>query len=243
MPTCPKCDVSLERMRLNTIPVFSCPECCGELIERDHLQALERLFNPKWTDLQKDLFLEIADNANAVGTLSCSKCGQAMQKFNYPDADGPQVDCCRPCGIYWLDSGELEALQVLHRQTLEDLTLQQRSQKEALLRVYLALEKRRERFNIMEAEGHKSRLWELYFRFLLLVSPAAAAGHVVHEVAEFKDELEDIEEQTERILIGSSRPRAPGNVVLELLRKPAVWIALVAVAVAVAVATYLLMFR
>lgn len=123
MPKCPQCNVPLCRIEKQRVPVHTCPDCGGELIEQLRLKAVERRAEPDWTEPQKDDFCRLADASNNLAEVLCPRCGRYMRKFLFRNYAHLQVDQCPECRTYWLDAGEMEKMQILYqemRQRYED---------------------------------------------------------------------------------------------------------------------------
>lgn len=116
MPRCPKCDIPLCRLEIGGIPVHSCPDCGGELVEELRLKGLERHADPAWTDHQKDDLCRLADQSNDLRQVLCPRCSRVMRKSLFRGYAHLQVDQCPECRAYWLDRGELEKMQILFQE-------------------------------------------------------------------------------------------------------------------------------
>ena len=118
MPRCPKCNVPLCRIEMGGIPVHSCPDCGGELIEEMRLKGLERRPDPTWTDERRDELCRLADQSNdPLRTVLCPECGRIMRKRLFRGYAHLQVDQCPQCRAYWLDRGEREKMQILFEES------------------------------------------------------------------------------------------------------------------------------
>ena len=122
MPRCPKCGVPLCRVEIQGVPVHTCPDCRGELIEDLRLKAIERRGDPDWSDADKDAFCRLADQSNNLDEILCPRCSRIMRKFLFRNYANLQVDQCPECRCYWLDAGEMEKMQIFYQETRGSFT-------------------------------------------------------------------------------------------------------------------------
>jgi Zn-finger nucleic acid-binding protein len=110
------------RIEVHRIPVHTCPDCGGELVEELRLKALQRRADPDWTEDQRNDFCRLADASNDLREVACPRCARVMRKFLFRNYANLQLDQCPECRIYWLDAGEMEKLQILHQDDLATRT-------------------------------------------------------------------------------------------------------------------------
>lgn len=122
MPKCPKCNIPLCRVEIQRVPVHTCPDCGGELVEDLRLKAIERRADPTWTEEQKDAFCRLADQSNDLGDILCPRCSRVMNKFLFRSYANLQVDQCSECHCYWLDAGEMEKMQIFYQEEMASRT-------------------------------------------------------------------------------------------------------------------------
>jgi Zn-finger nucleic acid-binding protein len=58
-----------------------------------------------------------AERKDSSAVIKCPRCFIAMKKQAAPYGLDFSVDLCEPCGVLWLDGGEIEALQSAFEQT------------------------------------------------------------------------------------------------------------------------------
>jgi Zn-finger nucleic acid-binding protein len=122
MPQCPKCRIPLCRVEIRGVPVHTCGDCGGELIEELRLKAIERRGDPGWTESRKDELCRLADQSNDLDDVICPRCSRIMRKFLFRNYANLQVDQCPECKSYWLDAGEMEKMQILWHETRANMT-------------------------------------------------------------------------------------------------------------------------
>jgi len=143
MPKCPKCNVPLCRVENQGVPLHTCPDCGGELIEDLRLGAIERRGNPDWTETEKDAFCRLADQSNDLNEVLCPRCSRVMRKFLFRNYANLQVDQCPECRCYWLDAGEMEKMQILYGETRANFTEEDWVILEKRARTEMAMETRK----------------------------------------------------------------------------------------------------
>lgn len=122
MPQCPKCRIPLCRVEIRGVPVHTCGDCGGELIEALRLKAIERRGDSNWTEGRKDELCRLADQSNDLDDVVCPRCSRIMRKFLFRNYANLQVDQCPECKSYWLDAGEMEKMQILWQETRGNMT-------------------------------------------------------------------------------------------------------------------------
>lgn len=113
---CPLCEVVLIEKEYEGVSVDIC-DCCGgvwldkgelhEIIERREKTFTEQEqseVNPK--DVQQ------AKPGDTVAEINCPVCGVTMKRFVYACTSGIVIDRCPNDHGVWLDSGELEKIQI-----------------------------------------------------------------------------------------------------------------------------------
>jgi len=107
---CPICAaaVSLANGSLGSFNLLYCEHCHGMLIDMDDFQPLIAALRA-----QRDgpaAFLAPRSSADADRTLTCPKCGGAMDDHPYGGGGNVNVDTCEACEAIWLDGGELRKI-------------------------------------------------------------------------------------------------------------------------------------
>lgn len=115
---CPVCrQVSLERETYEGFNLHKCPQCLGVLIPRLRADGITRNVKDVPRDLEQEVLLE--RGADTRKLLSCTKCGNHMQKLNKSRPTPFQIDHCRKCDVYWMDGGELAMFQLSYEGTAQ----------------------------------------------------------------------------------------------------------------------------
>jgi Zn-finger nucleic acid-binding protein len=106
---CPQCRQPLEAAALDDFPAEGCRQCSGVLladevfaeavrVRRANYQGAERTPSPISPD-----FMQRA--------LDCPGCHAPMDAHPYYGPGNQVIDSCLACGLIWLDSGELVAIE------------------------------------------------------------------------------------------------------------------------------------
>ena len=109
--SCPRCGcpLALDRLRQppETFEVQRCPTCRGMFIETSKLRALESTFEVRLIEIRR-----IPDPQTQQWRLRCPACpDRLLEKHEHPRDRKVIVDHCPSCDGWWLDGGELEAIQ------------------------------------------------------------------------------------------------------------------------------------
>ncbi len=102
---CPRCSVTLEKVRYGNIIGFHCPHCHGIAVTISGLRTLGvdpgNVFNI-WTSA----------NAGKLGCeLSCPECDNPMRITKINDGESIfYIDVCIKCQLIWFDFGELDKI-------------------------------------------------------------------------------------------------------------------------------------
>ena len=101
---CPACVSALSNASLDNCPLIYCPVCHGMLLDMprfvpllDHLREY-RYWSRSW---------QAPRGLNADRVLKCPLCRLEMDRHPYGGGGNVDVDSCEPCGVLWLDRGEL----------------------------------------------------------------------------------------------------------------------------------------
>jgi Zn-finger nucleic acid-binding protein len=106
-------DVAYEGVRIHT-----CDGCGGEFIGSGELALIVRTRNERFPEAEAVDLSQIKPTFGVPAsekerTLSCPECASSMSVVNYGGDSGIFVDRCSACGGLFLDSGELENVQIL----------------------------------------------------------------------------------------------------------------------------------
>ena len=108
---CPVCaDIDLVRTPYEGVAVDLCPSCHGFLLSTSAMKNIER--NPEMA--QSILEEEAQVMADTAHEVRCPKCHISLKKTNAPHGLQFKIDVCHSCNIIWLDSGELESIQLAY---------------------------------------------------------------------------------------------------------------------------------
>lgn len=108
---CPRCATPLERLDLGQlageypdVTVDRCPACHGTWYDKGELDASDE---SPWTNAE-ELPLQPVETA---ASLECPRCGTSMAAVTVQRLSDLVLDRCPGCAGFWLDAGELPALQ------------------------------------------------------------------------------------------------------------------------------------
>jgi Zn-finger nucleic acid-binding protein len=108
---CPRCKQPLQALDLGQfageypdVAIDFCPSCHGAWYERGEL---DRSDESVWTDVESLPFVDVA----GIRAGPCPRCGVAMAPVSPARFADVVLDRCPSCAGFWLDAGELRALQ------------------------------------------------------------------------------------------------------------------------------------
>ena len=111
---CPRCGIPLGEVDLAkfggeyaSVVMDLCPECEGVWLDKGELDQRDESV---WTNAEA-LDFEVVAADGTPGT--CPKCSVTLTSIAPKDAPGLVIDRCSDCLGFWLDSGEVEAVQAL----------------------------------------------------------------------------------------------------------------------------------
>ena len=119
MALCPKCSARLKVVRLGGIGVKSCRQCGGQLVSGRSLTVLERRADPQAAPGGNAL-ADVLARSDSVEPLCCPLCRRPMAKLHFRGYRELHFDRCAGCDVYWLDAGELAAMQHFHHERMHD---------------------------------------------------------------------------------------------------------------------------
>ena len=106
---CPRCEDSLVRAALEGCPAEACPQCRGVMLTNAAFGSIVRQrradyrsaeFTPRPIDLD-----QLSD------PVYCPGCQRTMEVHPYYGPGQQIIDSCVRCGLVWIDSGELTAIE------------------------------------------------------------------------------------------------------------------------------------
>jgi Zn-finger nucleic acid-binding protein len=103
---CPKCDVTMERVRAAGVDVDRCPKCSGLWLDLFEKEALTK---DRGGAREVDRGAEPAD-ADSDRDLLCPRDGSTLITRKAFENRETVVDSCTVCGGVFLDAGELRSL-------------------------------------------------------------------------------------------------------------------------------------
>ncbi|HMO04065.1 MAG TPA: zf-TFIIB domain-containing protein [Kiritimatiellia bacterium] len=116
MRKCPVCGEAMENIDYEGFRVRYCHACGGHLIPAARLKAIQQRDSIPRAKLQEEVRARFT--ASTTEPVRCPRCRMTMRK---QDVRLPvvqvQTDVCAPCGLIWLDAGELALLQLAHEAT------------------------------------------------------------------------------------------------------------------------------
>jgi Zn-finger nucleic acid-binding protein len=115
---CPHCTTALKPATYEGVTVHTCHGCGGEFIGQSQLAAI---ITRREIVFGKHLRMLFDDHKPTFGIpkhevkrdFSCPSCRQTLSLVNYGTDTGICVDRCGGCGGVWLDSQELEKVQIV----------------------------------------------------------------------------------------------------------------------------------
>jgi len=124
MRVCPKCNRRMKRRPYERIEIWSCAGCGGALVFDEDLEKSKHD-----RDLSRDQLaagLTRVEHSDTDRILNCTQCLRPMSKAHYRQAEPEaqrgltldfHVDFCSQCEHFFLDAGELEAIQLSFEQS------------------------------------------------------------------------------------------------------------------------------
>jgi Zn-finger nucleic acid-binding protein len=104
---CPMCETALTSASLQSRDLLYCTRCHGMLFEMEK-------FLPMIDSLREYRYWSRSSQAprgsDAGKVLGCPMCKREMDQHLYGGGGNVDVDSCEPCGVLWLDRGELSRI-------------------------------------------------------------------------------------------------------------------------------------
>ena len=122
---CPRCRIPLHDNFYEGVPLKTCPDCGGKLIDSAHMERIIARKEVAFSEHLKKKAKEFEENflldpilrkkihADKSPKISCPNCGSRMLPRPYNYQYVIPVDKCLACHRIWFDSDELEILQIL----------------------------------------------------------------------------------------------------------------------------------
>lgn len=106
---CPVCEVPLQSGRVKTrTPVVGCRQCHGFLVEHEELGWLIQCERKAYVG--SEVMPQRPDVSELSRRIACPACLGPMEAYFYAGPGNSFIDGCYPCGLVWLDAGELQRI-------------------------------------------------------------------------------------------------------------------------------------
>jgi Zn-finger nucleic acid-binding protein len=106
---CPNCETALERAVLDKTPAEGCPQCHGLLLANEAFGLVVRDRRANFRG--GDVIPSPLDQTRLSGRVACPDCDRPMDRHCYCGPGNQIIDTCSPCGLVWLDAGELANIE------------------------------------------------------------------------------------------------------------------------------------
>jgi Zn-finger nucleic acid-binding protein len=117
--SCPVCKTPLADASIESHAMLYCTRCHGMLLEMEKLlPLLEVLREYRYWSRSS----QAPRAADAGRVLHCPLCKHEMDEHPYGGGGNVAVDSCEPCGVLWLDRGELSRIVAAPDRDPEDIT-------------------------------------------------------------------------------------------------------------------------
>lgn len=107
--TCPTCDIPLVEAAVDGRAVAVCSRCRGILVGSDDFMKVVGERRRAYEGPPSEPRGVNPEELNR--TVTCPKCHKRMEVHPYYGPGRVVIDSCRPCGLVWLDHGELAAIE------------------------------------------------------------------------------------------------------------------------------------
>jgi len=125
---CPQCTTLLKLFHYEGIEIDFCPNGHGVWLDKNELGVIinrrEQIFSPEEIAAAETVERKVGGSIKAT-PHPCPVCNSSMKRSNYAYSSGIFIDRCGGCSGIWLDSGELEQIQIFVEQS-ENPTLAQK---------------------------------------------------------------------------------------------------------------------
>jgi len=106
--SCPLCAASLREALVAEAPARWCPRCGGLLCDMASFAHIVKARRAEYAGAESPP--QALNPAELVRDVRCPRCRATMETHPYAGPGNVVIDTCAPCGLVWLDSGELTAL-------------------------------------------------------------------------------------------------------------------------------------
>lgn len=114
---CPACNSQLDVIMYENIEIETCRGCGGEWLDHTELKKIvdqrDVYFDPqKRAEVARSIKPTRMTTDEFDRKMTCPKCSGSTKAINYGGDSGIIIDRCLGCKGIWLDSGELEKIQM-----------------------------------------------------------------------------------------------------------------------------------
>lgn len=106
---CPTCHEALEAATLDGLPAAGCRSCAGVLLHDDVFAQVVRSRRASYRGVER--LAAPLDPELLEREIVCPGCRQPMEVHPFYGPGNQIIDSCLPCGLIWVDSGELAAIE------------------------------------------------------------------------------------------------------------------------------------
>jgi Zn-finger nucleic acid-binding protein len=104
---CPLCEAPLANASIDSHELLYCTQCHGMLFDMEKFLPLVDVLREQRYWSRSSPAQRVFD---AARVLRCPLCGHEMDEHLYGGGGNMDVDSCEPCGVLWLDRGELSRI-------------------------------------------------------------------------------------------------------------------------------------
>lgn len=106
---CPVCHQGLHAALLDGSSIAWCPDCHGMLLDDMTFASTVQSRRSRFGRYGHDPIP--LDQRALKRRLDCTRCRRAMQVHPYCGPGNVVIDSCYPCGLIWIDAGELAQIE------------------------------------------------------------------------------------------------------------------------------------
>ncbi len=131
---------SLETVLYEGITIDTCNSCMGVWLDYSELSHIVKTKDESWSNsyiesIKNEINIPGIPDIEKERTLLCPKCNEHMPPVNYQYSSGVIVNSCKSNHGVWLDSGELEKVQIYMEQWREKALKDRNKYDEAIAEV------------------------------------------------------------------------------------------------------------
>lgn len=106
---CPRCGTPLQNGLMDETRVEVCGDCDGVLLHRESFAAVVSSRRAGYRG--PDAVPQPLDARELERIVACPGCGGRMEVHPYYGPGPAVIDSCSPCGLIWLDRGEMTTIE------------------------------------------------------------------------------------------------------------------------------------